>query len=133
MEYLAILSNENYLEKILNGTKIIESRFSKNKILPYNQLKENDIVYLKVTGKKEIKARFKVEDIKYFEQLNPQKMLELEKMYGKEINASSEYWQLKKHANYGTLIWVKEAQKIEPIIFQKKNRSAFLKFEISSK
>lgn len=41
---------EPYLSLMLNGVKTIESRFSKNKILPYNQISKNDIVIIKKSG-----------------------------------------------------------------------------------
>ena len=38
---------EPYLTYMLDGKKTIESRFSKNKILPYNQISKDDIVIVK--------------------------------------------------------------------------------------
>ena len=38
---------EPYLTYMLNGEKTIESRFSKNKIAPYNKIDKSDIVIVK--------------------------------------------------------------------------------------
>lgn len=47
--HLGIFS-EPYLTYILEGKKKVESRFSKNKILPYNQISKDDIVIVKKSG-----------------------------------------------------------------------------------
>ena len=44
--HLAILL-EPYLQYILDGTKTVESRFSKNRIAPYNMVEPGDVVLLK--------------------------------------------------------------------------------------
>ena len=44
--HLALMT-EPYLSRVLNGEKVIESRFSTRKILPYQQIKSGDIVVLK--------------------------------------------------------------------------------------
>lgn len=44
--HLGIFS-EPYLTYMLEGKKTIESRFSKNKIIPYNQITKDDIVIVK--------------------------------------------------------------------------------------
>lgn len=44
--HLAVFS-EPYLDYIINGKKTIESRFSKNRSLPYQKVKTNDIIIIK--------------------------------------------------------------------------------------
>ena len=44
--HLGVFS-EPYLTYMLDDIKTIESRFSKNKILPYNQISKDDIVIVK--------------------------------------------------------------------------------------
>lgn len=50
MKHIAILKKP-FFDMILNGKKTIESRWSVNKISPYNKVKVGDIILLKETGK----------------------------------------------------------------------------------
>ena len=65
MYHLAILKNQ-FLNRILAGTKTIESRFSFNKIAPYNKVSVNDTIYLKESGG-QVVAKAKVKDVKYYQ------------------------------------------------------------------
>lgn len=125
MEHIAIMNNVTYIFKILSGEKKIESRFSKNKIAPFNKIKPGDIVYLKSSGKCII-AKFEVEKVLYFENLTITTMEKIEKEYNNLIIAPKEYWDYKKDCKYGTLIFIKNPQAIEPIRIIKKNRQAFI-------
>lgn len=124
MEHLAIMDKDT-INKILNGTKTIESRFSKNKISPYHKVKVGDIVYLKEGGK-EIIACFIVDKVIYFDNLNKDKVLEIKAKYGKEINADDSYFKIKESSSYGTLMYVKDPKRIEPITVYKKGRQGFI-------
>ena len=48
--HLAIV-NDPYYKYILEGTKTIESRFSNNRVAPYNKISPNDIVLMKKAGR----------------------------------------------------------------------------------
>lgn len=128
MEHIAIMNSDVYITKILNGEKIIESRFSKNKITPFNKIKQGDIVYLKSNGKN-IMAKFEVDKVLYFENINTIMMEEIENKYNNLIVAPKEYWDYKRGSKYGTLIYIKNPQIIDPIKIIKKNRQAFISVE----
>ncbi|MGN0507462.1 MAG: DUF4186 family protein [Lachnospiraceae bacterium] len=127
MEHLAIMS-EGYIEKICNGTKTIESRFSINKIAPFHKVSKGELVYLKESGK-DIRAVFEVERVLYFEHLTPEKIEEIQKEYGSGINADDSFWRKKASANYATLMFVKNPHLVEPIKVYKKDKSAFKSFQ----
>ena len=63
--HLGVFS-EPYLTKMLNGTKTIESRFSKNKISPYNKISKEDLVIIKKSSG-DILAYFLIKDILFFD------------------------------------------------------------------
>ena len=56
---------EPYLTYMLEGKKTIESRFSKNKILPYNQISKDDIVIVKKSSGNVV-AYFTIKDVLFF-------------------------------------------------------------------
>ena len=75
--------NNLYLPYILNGKKTIESRFSKNKILPYNNITEDDIVFIKESGKSII-GYFTIKKVLFYN-LNHTKISDIKKEYNKYL------------------------------------------------
>lgn len=128
MNHIAVMDKLT-IDMILSGKKTIESRFSKKKITPYQKVKENEIVYLKETGGKII-GLFIIEKVLFFN-LSEVKIQELKKKYNKYILAPNSYWDIKKDANYGTLMYIKNPKRIGSITIQKKNRLAFLETNIN--
>ena len=63
--HLGVFS-EPCLSYMLEGKKTIESRFSKNKILPYEKIKEDDIVIVKASGGNVV-AYFTIKKIMFFQ------------------------------------------------------------------
>ncbi|MDE6442185.1 MAG: DUF4186 family protein [Clostridia bacterium] len=123
MEHLAIMK-KGYIEKILSGEKKIESRFSINRITPFNNISEDDKVYMQETGK-EVTAMFEVEKVLFFDNLTEAKIEKIRIEYGKDICAGEDFWKLKQHSKYATLIYIKNARKITPFKVNKNDRSAF--------
>ncbi|MDE7158742.1 MAG: DUF4186 domain-containing protein, partial [Clostridiales bacterium] len=74
---------------------------------------------------KEVAAVFEVEKVLFFENLSENKIEELRNHYGKEICADEEFWDLKKHSKYATLIYIKNPATITPFKIHKSDRSAF--------
>lgn len=123
MEHLAIMK-KGYIKKILSGEKKIESRFSKNKIIPFHTVSIGDKVYMQEVGK-QVTAMFEVEKALFFENLSETKIEELRARYGKEICADDGFWDLKKYSKYATLIYIKSPITITPFKVNKSDRSAF--------
>ena len=63
--HLGIFS-EPYLSYMLDGSKTIESRFSKNKIVPYNKISKDDIVVVKKSSGK-VLAYFTIKEVLFFD------------------------------------------------------------------
>ena len=118
MYHLAILKPK-YYKMILDGSKPIESRFSQNKIAPFGRVHIGDIVYLKCTGGM-VDTMCVVDKVQYFN-LTPEIVEDIRQKYGKQIGTDKpEEWATTLNKKYGTLIWLKDVTKINPI---KVNRS----------
>ena len=123
MEHLAIMK-KGYIEKILSGEKSIESRFSINRITPFQQISTGDKVYLQETGKP-ISASFTTGKVLFFSNLDEAKISEIKSEYGQQICAEAEFWESKKNARYATLIFVEDPIPEKPFKVHKSDRSAF--------
>ena len=110
------------IPQILNGTKKIESRWSKYKIAPWDKIHPKDIIYFKNSGGP-ILAKAKVSKVIQFQDLNKEKIKYIIDKYGrkgnialKNTNPDSEGY---KNKNYCVLIFLKDSQKIEPFKIDK--------------
>lgn len=92
-------------ERILNGEKTIETRFSRMKIAPYLQISTGDLVYIKPTGK-DIIGQFRVKKVIFFDGLDESEMKEIKLKFGTEIATDAEYWQRKMGSKYASLIFI---------------------------
>jgi ASC-1-like (ASCH) protein len=127
MVHLAIM-DKNTIDMILKGEKTIESRFSKNKISPFNKVTAGETVYLKESGK-DILTSFDVEKIVFYDNLTSEKVGLIKDKYDDQINAPDSYWNHKLNSNYGTLMWIKNVKRIKPIKISKKGRQGFVSYD----
>jgi hypothetical protein len=127
MVHLAIM-DKNTIDMILKGEKTIESRFSKNKIPPFNKATAGETVYLKESGK-DILTSFDIERVAYYDNLTSEKVGLIRDKYDDQINAPDSYWDRKLNSNYGTLMWIKNVKRIKPIKISKKGRQGFVSYD----
>lgn len=118
---------EPYLTYMLEGKKTIESRFSKNKILPYNEISKNDIVIVKKSSGNVV-AYFTIKEVLFFN-LNEIPINEIKNMYGKELCVEENFWLSKKDSNYATLIIIDKIIKLNPFHISKKGMQTWIKFK----
>ena len=77
MEHLAILSKKGkFLNKILSGEKLIESRWYKFKRPPFGLISKGDIIYFKDSGKP-VSAKAEVEKVITYKELNEEKIKQI--------------------------------------------------------
>ena len=130
--HLAILA-PGWTDLILDGSKTIESRFTKVRCAPFGKVHEDDVVYLKESGGL-VKGMFTVAKVETFENLTDAQICDLfYKEYREQIfsdlSASMqrppEKWLTAKHA---TLIHIADPiVKFEkPFPYKQKGRSAWL-------
>ncbi|MDD4157739.1 MAG: hypothetical protein PHY08_14340 [Candidatus Cloacimonetes bacterium] len=124
MKHIAIL-RQPFFDMILNGSKTIESRFSFNKVVPYEKVNIGDEILLKQTGK-DVTAKAIVKDVEYYE-LNPKIVEEIRLKYGKVIGTDKfEDWEITKAKKYCTLIWLTGVKRIEPIKVPKSHGAGWM-------
>lgn len=126
MDHLAILNPKlGLLEKIISGEKPIESRWSKDRRTPYKKVSVGDYVYFKNSGDK-VRVRAEVKDVKYFSGLTDQRIRELLREYGDKICVDVSYADELKGRKYGSLIFLKEVEEIEPFKVKRQYGAAWL-------
>lgn len=116
---------EPYLSYILNGKKTIESRFSKNKIAPYNQINNGDIVIIKKSSGNVV-GYFTAKNVLCFD-LSVTTIEKIKNEYGKALCVDDSFWQSKKNSNYATLIEIDNLVLLSPFTINKKGMQTWIK------
>jgi hypothetical protein len=101
--HLAVM-REPFLTYVLNGSKTIESRFSRHRIAPYNQVNAGDLVLLKKSSGSII-ASFVVAHARQYE-LDDATLYRLRKKYGGAIAGDESFWQQQQDKRYATLLTI---------------------------
>lgn len=122
--HLGIFS-EPYLTYMLEGKKTIESRFSKNKIAPYNQVTKDDIIIVKKSSENVV-GYFTIKDVLFFD-LNTVSIEEIKAKYNKQLCVDETFWSNKKNSNYATLIIIDNLIKLKPFHINKKGMQTWIK------
>lgn len=122
--HLGIFS-EPYLTYMLEGKKTIESRFSKNKIVPYNQITKDDVVIVKKSSGN-VLGYFTIKDVLFFD-LNTISIGEIKSKYNKQLCVDETFWISKKNSNYATLIIIDKLFKLKPFHVSKKGMQTWIK------
>ena len=129
-KHLVILAKKYFNTKsiyqlILQGEKTIESRWSMNRIAPYGKVKAGDLLLLKEMGKP-VTATAIAKKVEFYE-LTPQIVDDIRIKFGKQIGTDKESdWQTTLNKKFGTLIWLSNVKKIEPIQVQRSNGSGWI-------
>ena len=117
MKYHLAILTPGWSERILDGSKTIESRFTKVRCAPFKKVHEGDSVYLKESGGL-VKGMFTVEKVETFENLTDAQICDLfYKEYREQIfsdlSASMqrppEKWLTAKHA---TLVHISRSYRV---------------------
>lgn len=120
MDHVAIMNKKlGLIDRILSGRKLIETRWSKNKIVPYNKISQDDTIYFKDSGGL-VRARATVKKVIQFENLTTAKTKEIIGKYGKEIDVT-DYNDLSwaSGKNFASLIWLKNVKAVIPFQINK--------------
>lgn len=120
MLHLAIFSPGS-IEKIFNGQKSIESRFSKVKCQPFGLVSKGDIILMKKSGG-QILGYFIAGKVKYFEKASKKVVKQVFEDFKHELAVSNEFISNKIDSKFITLIWItKPARFRVPISVKKRN------------
>lgn len=118
---------EPYLTYMLAGRKTIESRFSKNKIAPFEKISKDDIVIIKKSSS-DVVAYFTIKNIIF---INTKDMcvVKIKQKYNEYIMADEKFWNEKeKSSNYATLIEIDKVVKLNPFSINKKGMQSWIVF-----
>jgi hypothetical protein len=122
--HLAILV-EPFCSLLLEGTKTIESRFSRIRCSPYGTLAEGDIVVVKKTGGP-VRGAFQAGTVRSY-QLTPDRVTELRHRYAAQICApDDEFWARRADCVYATLVDVTCVRVLPELAFPKKDRRGWV-------
>jgi hypothetical protein len=119
--HLAVMV-EPFLGYIMDGTKTIESRFSKNLIAPYRRISLGDLVFLKAGP---VVGAFRASSVECVD-LDDNERARLRENYSKEICADDAFWQDRDDRNYATLIGIEDVQPLTPVPVPKHDRRGWL-------
>ncbi len=125
-KHLAIFTKEA-VQRIFEGGKTVESRFSKHKIVPFGSVEIGDLVYIKPAGG-EIIGQFLVKKVISFAGLDQENWQLIRQNYGELISLGSrelddQFFDVHKNAKFGTLIFIGQVEQFltAPIKITKKD------------
>lgn len=123
--HLAIF-REPYLSLLLSREKTLESRFSKNRIGPFNRVRKGDLVVVKKSGGLVV-GFFVAGEVKYFDNVDRRLLKEIELAHGEAICSSydSNFWLDREVSNYISLVEVREIMEVVPFRIDKRDRSGW--------
>lgn len=90
---------------LLDGRKRLESRFARQRRLPYGRISAGDEIYFKVSGSAVI-GRSSVLRVREFDNLTPTAITAIRRRYNHTILAPSAYWHARRDCRFGVLIWL---------------------------
>lgn len=112
---------------MLNGKKTVESRYTKNRIFPYNKISEEDIVLIKKSCG-DVLGYFTIKEVIFFE-LGEIDIECIKSKFGSQLCVTETFWEAKKNSNYATLIVIDEIVKLKPFYIDKKGMQTWIKFD----
>jgi hypothetical protein len=113
---------EPFLSYILDGSKTIESRFSKNLIAPYQRIVPGDLVFLKAGP---IVAAFEASSVECVG-LDDVQRRRLREHYSDPIRADEAFWAERANRNFATLIGIRDVQRLTPVAVPKHDRRGWM-------
>ena len=129
MEHIAILKPQwKLMDKIISGRKTVESRWYMTKRAPWGRIKAGETVYFKEG--RHVSAKAAVSDVLQLE-VDNKKIKELLEKYHEKLGIENidSVFSRRKNKKYCILVFLSDAQKIEPFKISKKgfgNMSAWI-------
>ncbi len=99
-----------YDRLIVDGRKVIESRFTKVACPPFGWVTPGDVVYVKRAGGPFV-ARAEAAQVLAVDRLTPARVDELVARYNRGICGEAAYWRgVRRTAKFATLVWLREVR-----------------------
>lgn len=118
---------EPYLSYILEGKKTIESRFSKNRMSPFQKINKGDIIILKKSGGGYV-AAFEAGEVRFFEPEDEKDIEEIRREYNDRLCIANDFWELKSDSRFVTLIDVTNLCVFKEFQMNEPNRKSWIDF-----
>lgn len=122
--HLAIFS-QPYLDQIFSGDKTVESRFSLNRIAPFQKVTHGDIVFMKESGGK-LCGIMELDKVEFFSRNEGTDMKDLMQKYKGELKITDEFIAAKQSANYASFLYPRKIIRIHPITLHKPDRGSWI-------
>ena len=123
--HLAVLL-EPYLGFILEGSKTVESRFSKNRVAPFKMVERGDVVLLKRSSEKALSGVCLVTNV-WFYQLDVTTWSQIRDEFTSALRAEDpSFWEQRKSAHFATLMRISQVQELPPIEISKRDRRGWV-------
>jgi hypothetical protein len=120
-----VILKKPYLDAILAGRKIIESRFSKTRPYAFGHVRVGDKLFFKQSSGP-VCATAKVKSVRNYENLTPAQIIGIKEQYNRDILGSDEYWRSRNDNRSGFLVWLGEVKTIPPVRINKKDWRAWV-------
>ncbi len=121
MHHVAIMKPElRFLEKILSGQKVIESRWLSQRRAPWHKVQVGDTIFFK-NSSQPVSVKALVKKVIYFEDLTPLRVREVLAEHSKSIGIEDRdsFYIQTRYKRYCVLIWLKHIEPISPFYIQK--------------
>ncbi len=102
IEHIAIVDPQT-AERLLDGSKTIESRFSQTRRAPYGLIGTGQLIHFKLAGGGII-GSCRAQYVRQYDELTPERVDFIRTIHGGQICASAEYWEERLRCRYGVLI-----------------------------
>ena len=123
--HLAVMQ-EPFLTLLLQGRKTIESRFSVNRVSPYNDVRAGDVLAIKAQSGPVVGIAL-VEHVAFYE-LEPAVWRELQDRFAGPLCADEpEFWHARARARFATLMRVTETHAVPPLAVAKRDRRGWVR------
>jgi hypothetical protein len=116
---------EPFLTYVLSGLKTVESRFSRNRTVPYGRVRGGDLVLMKRSGGAVVGLCQVVECWMY--PLTEGTYKEIRHRFARAMCAvDADFWKARRRARYATLMAIDSVTRLEPIRTAKKDPRAWV-------
>src|SRR5258708_3236007 len=118
--HLAVMTG-HYLDRLIDGTKTIESRFTRHRVAPFDQVASGDVIFFKPAGGP-ITAAGLAGTVHNLD-LGVFPLQRVAVQYGAAIApADVSFWADRAAARYATLVTMVDVVQTEPVPVQKRDR-----------
>ncbi len=113
---------------ILEGKKLIETRFSQTKQAPFGQIRSGDTILIKKTGGSVV-GTARASRIHFYSRLTSADIQALKEDYNDMIQADRDFWESKKNSKYATFVYLTDIRRTQEMRIQKSDRRGWVIYE----